>query len=142
MDCPLLILVILDLILTVSAVPSINVEPSPVATVTEGSTLWLTCTFDLDGGTLGQLLWQDNDGGTAATATTATPPCYTPSPDVYTSDCSQLSSNEVRLGILTPVHGDTYNCRVYLSDFTLIGPLSTQVAVVGGSLLTSSIMFI
>ncbi|XP_069109261.1 cell adhesion molecule 2-like, partial [Argopecten irradians] len=103
----------------------------PIATVTDGSVLWLTCTYDLDGGTLGQLLWTGNDNGTVATVTpTATPPCSTLYPDNYTLDCSQLSSNEVRLGILNPVHGDTYSCTVYLSDFTQIGSVSTQVAVV------------
>ncbi|XP_033758216.1 peroxidasin-like [Pecten maximus] len=72
----------------------------------------------------------DRDGGNAATATpSSTPPCYTSSPDDYSPVCN-LASNEVRLGILNPVHGDTYSCRVYLSDSTLIGPESTQVSVV------------
>ncbi|XP_033758217.1 hemicentin-1-like, partial [Pecten maximus] len=130
MDYVLLYSVVLNLVLTVSAVPSVDVQPSPIATVTEGAVLWLTCTYDLDGGTLGQLQWSDKDGGTTATAIpTTTPPCSTLSPENYRIDCN-LASNEVRLGILNPVHGDTYSCSFYLSDFTLIGPVSTQVSVV------------
>ncbi|XP_033730643.1 uncharacterized protein LOC117320060 [Pecten maximus] len=92
--------------------------------------MWLTCTYDLDGGTLGQLRWQDKDNVNVATATpTSDYPCYTSAPENYRIDCN-LASYEVRLGILNPVHGDTYSCSVSLSDFTLIGPVPTLVYAV------------
>ncbi|XP_069115557.1 sialoadhesin-like isoform X2 [Argopecten irradians] len=99
--------------------------------VTVGSMLWLTCTFDLDGGTLGQLTWRYQDGGIVGSALpTASPPCSTFGPELYIVDCDDLISNKVRLGIRHPVHNDTYNCSVYLSNYTLIGPVSTQVYVI------------
>ncbi|XP_033758228.1 nephrin-like [Pecten maximus] len=118
------------LVVQLSAEPSIDIQPSPVAMGTKGAMLWLACTYDLDGGILGQLQWMDEDGGTIAAVTpTATPTCSILSPDNYNIDCN-LDSNEVRLGILNPVHGDTYSCSVYLSGFTPIGRVSTQVFII------------
>ncbi|XP_021339863.1 uncharacterized protein LOC110441087 [Mizuhopecten yessoensis] len=123
--------VVLLQILTGSLVTGVSVvvNPSPIAMVTEGAVLWLTCTYDLGGGTLGQLLWKDKDSANAATATpTATPPCSAPSMS-YNISCN-LASNDVRLCILAPVHGNTYSCLVYLSNYTQIGSASTQVSVI------------
>ncbi|XP_021366657.1 sialoadhesin-like isoform X7 [Mizuhopecten yessoensis] len=109
---------------------NVNITPTPVATVTDGDVLWLTCTYDLGGGTLGQLQWKGNDGGIVATVTpTAGTPC-TISVSGYNIDCDNLTSSEVRLGIFNPVHGDTYSCFIYLFDSTQIGPASTQVSVI------------
>ncbi|XP_021366651.1 sialoadhesin-like isoform X1 [Mizuhopecten yessoensis] len=118
---------------------NVNITPTPVATVTDGDVLWLTCTYDLGGGTLGQLQWKGNDGGIVATVTpTAGTPC-TISVSGYNIDCDNLTSSEVRLGIFNPVHGDTYSCFIYLFDSTQIGPASTQVSVITQTL-TLSVM--
>ncbi|XP_033758292.1 nephrin-like [Pecten maximus] len=98
--------------------------------VTKGAMLWLACTYDLDGGTLGHLRWRDEEVRTVILAIpTSTPQCSTSFPDNYRIDCN-LASNEVRLGILNPVHGDTYTCSVYLSDATLKGWVLTQVSII------------
>ncbi|OWF43991.1 B-cell receptor CD22 [Mizuhopecten yessoensis] len=124
--------VVLLQLLTVNLAKGVNVNitPSPVATVTDGDVLWLTCTYDLGGGTLGQLQWKNYDGGIVAAVTpTAGTPC-TVSSSGYNIDCDNLASSEVRLGILTPKHRDTYNCSVYLSNYTLIGQSSRHVSVI------------
>ncbi|XP_021366661.1 uncharacterized protein LOC110458977 isoform X2 [Mizuhopecten yessoensis] len=133
--------VVLLQLLTVNLAKGVNVNitPSPVATVTDGDVLWLTCTYDLGGGTLGQLQWKNYDGGIVAAVTpTAGTPC-TVSSSGYNIDCDNLASSEVRLGILTPKHRDTYNCSVYLSNYTLIGQSSRHVSVIGADVkLTAS----
>ncbi|XP_069109232.1 uncharacterized protein [Argopecten irradians] len=120
------------LLVSASAIPSLEVKPSPVATVTGGSVLWLTCTYDLDGGTLGQLLWRDKDSAVVATATpTSTPPHVIHHPLLTTpqtvASCPPIKFDWRSSTLYT---GYTYSCVIYLSDFTPIGPVSTQVSVV------------